>query len=192
MLIEFIAFVLTMLILIYMMGRRAKEERRKMRDPEYVRKQQDAKKRLLRELTQAFEIEEEEEEEGRKPPPPLESLKILPSMPVSSIPKIKERQKYDFVTSFKEYRPASAIEKRQLTPSITEETIRIADEPVVSSDLTFGDQQAYQIKQEEKTSRIREEVKSLPSRRKMLVYHIIFGRPKAFRPFESQEFPMIE
>lgn len=196
MLIEFITFIVTMLLLIYIMGRRAKEERKKKLDPEYVHKQQEAKKKLIREFERALDIEEEEEEVAlpvhKAPPKPLPLPPPKSLSPQSSIVSHKERKKYDFKTSFAEYHPTTDIEKRHLAPTITEESIHIGDDPVVSADLTFGDREAYQIELGEPSTKIRKEIDRLPSRRKMVIYSMIFGKPKAFQQIDFREFPLIE
>lgn len=188
-LIEFAAFIISILALIFLMGRRAREERKRLKDPEVYKQQLKEREKLLKDLFQTLEVEEEEEVIPEPEPESIPQQKPLPA-PIRRRPPT--RKGYEFTTSFKDYETHTAIEDRYIGTRVSDETIHIAEEPIMSLDMTFTDKRPYEIIKETEQSRLHQEIEELPSLRKMLIYHEVFSRPKALRPTESHEFPLSE
>lgn len=181
--IEFIGFVVSMLAFIWLMGKRAKEERKRRREhPEEFEEEIQAQKQEIKEMFKALNVdvyedeefeEEEEEEEAYTPPPP---------------PPPKKRKRYqEFKTSFADYELQSDIEEQHLREFVTEEENLVYATPIVSTDMVYSDQTAYDILSESGRSRIGREVDSLPSLRQLILYHEVIGQPKAFRLIDAHE-----
>lgn len=186
--IEFIGFFFSMLLMIWLMGRRATEERKRRREePEKetrtdLRRQKEQLKEILKTLN--LELEEEEDEDVYVPPQPPPAKKVSPPPSTKSKPA---RMGSEFKTSFANYETHTNIEDRRIPVHVTDKTIDVYTQPIVSLDMSFGDQQAYEIVQKVEESRVRDKIDTLPSLRDMVVFHEILDAPKGLRNIDAHE-----
>ncbi len=183
---DLIGFVISILALIYIMFKQAKG--RGSSDMEEGQPASDKREQALHEFLKSLEgdLEEEEEHPKRLPPKPV----IPPPPKPQPKPKIQRTVSDDFhfKTDIKDFK--TDIEHRNLMIDIGQAQFDEYGNKVVSADLQMQGQQAYRIISTVEKSRLKSLLQTLPSKRDMLIYQEVMGRPKALRQsIDSYDYP---
>lgn len=160
-LIEFIGFVISMAALIFLFFKRVSEDRYRRKNPEKFAEEKLEQEKALKELMKSMHIGTEEE--GPPPPPPraMALQSPLKKVVVSTVHP-KKLEKY----SEKAAKEKENYEKRMLSKTYHKKT---ENAPV------------YEVHRLTYNSRGNDLIQALPSRRDMLIYKELFGKPLALR-----------
>ncbi len=189
--IEFIGFIISLLALIYLSARRAKEERRRRAHPEDYAEEEAREQQAYKELLQKLEL----------PIPP--ELEDIPSSQASAPPPaqpprppvhIKKpfvrpttgrtvRHGFEFHSDIEDRKRQTAIEQRHIRsqvnlrdnkrfkPAVASESMRV--------DTTGG---AYTLGKHRGYSKARQLLEGLNSPGDIVLLHEIIGKPKSLQP----------
>lgn len=184
-LIEFIGFIITMVLVIYLQSKRMVDDRKRRSNPEYYEEEEEGP--TLEEMLGSMNLNPDEakalERELRgptEPPPP-------PHIPRSQIQKTKKKipkrtlsDQYELHSKMEDFEQQTNIEKRKLNRPI-EHRYEKKRKPVVSQGLRvdpYRDPYALERKGE---NRIHNILKSLDSKQNMIILHEILDKPKALK-----------
>lgn len=188
--LDWIGFVIGIVAMTILFGKKKKEDRQRRRSPEQAARQQERKDQARKEFMKAIgiEIEDleelEESEPSPPPPPPAELRKPI----ASSRSPVKKRSTQQLLPEFKVGSRGSSIDKEadrfdaQLQAFISKETKRF-DEKTLTSALGLTREQApdYEVTRTVELTRGSRLVKELSSKQNFLIYKEIFGPPMAMR-----------
>jgi len=156
-LIDFIGFIVTMLLLIFWMMRQAWQVQKKpLKESEEVENPSEELKDLLKSL------DIELEGAAPKPPPPP--------------PKKKKTQ--GFIPSEK---PHQRRKKPEPAPTLGSEAQLDISETVEHQDLSRWERDAYEIKEKKREARIEDLLDTLPEKRNMVLYKVILDQPRGLQ-----------
>ncbi len=191
--VQFIGFLISVLAIMVIMGRKSRNERQRRQHPEQYmekeRKQKELLKQVMHDLGMDVEKEEEEEEEVEElhpaikkrvayaPPPGPDFSK----MQTKAKPHIPFEDKYAFKDRFDDYHTETAIEKRRFKTAI-EERNKFSGEKIVSPEYRHGPD-AYTIRKRDEVARGTRVIGSLHSRKEMVILHEIIDKPKALKRY---------
>jgi hypothetical protein len=159
--IDFLAFVITMLLFIYLSARQVWGSKKRMQES-YDDEELDYE-----------EVDEDNTMPSHKTPPP--PPRVPPKLKAAkSQRKDTFAEGYEFKGSLEGYRQKSVIAERKLTPSL---------EKRYESAYEIGDAHVdpYAIKQRAGISRGLHIVKALKSKKNAVILHEILERPRAFK-----------
>jgi len=193
-LIEFIGFIISVTAMIFLLVRRAWEERHRRKHPEEFKDEQQRQEQTLKQFLKSLDIDMEDEEEFSPPPKPRVEQPVEPPPPPHEMqaqakPKphrLLQEDEYRFRDKIESYHPESKIEKRKLKIRIDDRYKGFTGEHIVSPELSEKPE-VYHAIEKLKSSRARRLVTQLHSRKDMIVYQEIMNPPISMR--QMPEFP---
>lgn len=159
-LIEFIGFVISLAALIFLFFKKVRDEKFRLQHPEEYEEELHQKEEALKEILKSMQLDVEDEENLSPPPPrPQHVMKKKyikpPKAPLTVLQTQKEKE-------------ANQYEERTLSDN------RIFNKKTINAP-------AYEVKRLHHSNRGSDLIKSLPSKRDMLIYKEVFGKPLALR-----------
>lgn len=185
--VEFFGFLVSLFALIFLFLKKVSQENQRRQHPEEFKEKKEMERRQVQEFYKALGIENALPEELRdeepvevKPPPPAPKPVVVPQ---DHVPDRTVTWDYQYQTSIEKFDPHSKIEDRYLQPKITDDSIDIYEEDIVSEDMEASDltERAYEVHFEKQSSKVQSWIGRLDSKRDLLVAHEIFGKPKGLR-----------
>ncbi len=181
-LIEFVGFIITMILVIYLSSKRAIQERKQKLDPNYDGDEEvDNIHEMARLLNLSPEDEQALEQELRgesAPPPNPVQQRVKP-------PKKKRvsrtlSDKYALHTNIENFKPRSKVAERKYDTKI-EHRYEKPRESIINEGLRTAPEVDPYALLHKKKARINKLLYSLDSKNDMIVIHELLGRPKALK-----------
>jgi hypothetical protein len=179
-LLQFIGFVVSMIVLTILSARRSHERRQSTYDEDELEVPVDDREARLKKFLRSLD-EEMEEDQKLPPPPPVQKPRKIAA-------KAAPLQKKKFQPSLEDYHTTSVIESRKLQTRVEERTFQssIEDHQFKTTiddryDLKGGDS-PYELKIRERKSSGRDLINRLESPQEMIILQTIIGPPKCLDP----------
>lgn len=182
---QIIGFIISLLAIIFLMSRKALDERHRRQHPEEYADEQAKKENELKKFLKSMNIDIEDEEQFSpiqkpevRPIPPQLPKKNKPKHQPKAHPERTLSNNYQFKTSLEHFKPETSIEKRQFTTAIDARRPVYSEDSLISHDLQNAN--AYEIRDRYNPSRAEALIRRLPSKKYMIILQEIMNKPKGF------------
>ncbi len=181
--IEFIGFIVTMIVLFFILLRRSWEERKRRQNPEQYEEQEEDREKALREFLRSLNVEVDDtgtfREETPAPPPPPEP-EAPPPKPTR--PKRLVRDSYELETGIDEYIKTVGVESRKYETDVGKIEFRELGQDILTEDLFLEPSTGeWGVIGRKGKPRIQKIFDNLKRPGDLVIYREILGKPKALQ-----------
>lgn len=183
-LIEFISFIITMILVIYLSSRRAAQDRKRQLNPEQYEDEENANfQEMVRLLNLSPEdaeaLERELKGEPAPPPPPPKAAPPKPRVQKKKVTRTLS-DRYALRTNIENFKQRSKVAEREFDTNI-EHRYETPRESIITQNLRVApEKDPYALKRKNKV-RINKILDSIESKKDMILLHEILDRPKALK-----------
>lgn len=186
-LIEFLGFIITMILVIYLSSKRAIEERKRQQNPDYY-DDEEVEDNNIREMARLLNLSPEDaqalerELKGEPAPPPPPPKKSNPPPKPQKKKRVSRTlsDKYALHTNIEDFKQRSKVAERKFDTKIEHRYEQPRQSVITDSLRVDPEHDPYAISHQKK-ARINKLLDSLDSKADMILLHEILDRPKAFK-----------
>jgi hypothetical protein len=185
-LIEFLGFIITMILVIYLSSKRAIEDRKRRLDPNYSEEdeEQDSVQQMVRLLNLSPEdaqaLEKEIKGEPQSPPPPPQAIRQRMERQKKKKVSRTLSDQYALRTNIEDFKQHSNVAERKFDTNV-EHRYEKPRQSLVSQGLQDNPHMDAYAHKTEGQSRVNKLLNKLDSKKDMVILYEILDRPKALK-----------